>query len=388
MIDRFKRKVGELSDAVSEAYDTVSLKLAVPIFAAPVAKKYGEVYLANKMNGQHNWPFQTAADYIDVAVDIGVLTVLGLYGAYRYSTARKKELAVQASKEKYKTLFEETNGGIYQSTPAGELLLANPAFAKMFGYDSVEDMKRSITTVKDMYAEPSDRNIFLANLDRKEHGHGLELHLKKKDGTDIWVSESARVVKDASGKVLFYEGIMQDITPRKNLEKQLTFLADRDALTGLYNRGYFSRTISQIVTECDQEKKNLGIIHLDLDDFKSANTLGGHARGDAILTTFAHHMSGELKETDYAIRFGGDEFVILLPGADARTGRKVITRLRNKLDLYNRHHNRDINYNLGFSAGFSLRQPGATEPIDYFIKLADDNELDDKKDKERRQQKR
>ncbi len=371
MMNKLQTKVGELSEVVGKAYENISWKFAAPLLASPIFAEYANTYVSNKMHGTHETSFSTAGDFVQLAISEAIIAGVGLYGAYNDLKNKQKHEKLLASKQKYKTLFEETNGGIYQTSSTGELLLANPALAQMLGYDSIEDLKEKLLSVANTYADPDARKNFLSILNEKGSVHGLELHLQRKDGSKIWVSESARVVRDATGNVLFYEGIMQDITVRKELEKQLKEFGDRDSLTGLYSRGFYNRNIEEIVSSCQANNQNLGIIQMDLDNFKPLNDTWGHDRGDKVLATFGHQFSSELKECDYAIRFGGDEFLILLPGADMRTRKKVIDRIRQKLQLYNRFNNRDIKYNIEFSAGFALREPNATEDIDFFIKQSD-----------------
>jgi diguanylate cyclase (GGDEF)-like protein/PAS domain S-box-containing protein len=135
-------------------------------------------------------------------------------------TKRKKaEQTLKESEQKYRNIFENSIEGIYQSTPEGQFISINPAMARMHGYESPEEMIMSITNIgKQLYVDPEDRKRYKNLLE--EHGivEDFESQFYRKDGTIIWVSLSARAVKDATGKVLYYEGIVEDITEHKRAE--------------------------------------------------------------------------------------------------------------------------------------------------------------------------
>ena len=138
-------------------------------------------------------------------------------------TERKRaEEALKLSEEQYRSIFENSVEGIYQSTLEGRFLSLNPAMARMHGYESPKEMIMSITNIgKQLHVDPEDRKRYKNLLE--EHGivEDFESQFYRKDGTIIWMSLSTRAVKDATGKVLYYEGIVGDITERKRAEKAL-----------------------------------------------------------------------------------------------------------------------------------------------------------------------
>jgi PAS domain S-box-containing protein/putative nucleotidyltransferase with HDIG domain len=134
-------------------------------------------------------------------------------------TSRKRaHEALRRSEEKYKTLTEHINVGIYRNTagPKGKFIEANPAIVKMFGYDSKEEILD--VNVADLYQNPKDRTKFNEKMMRDAFVRNEELWLKRKDGTPMICSVSAVAVKDEHGDVQYYDGIIEDITERKRTE--------------------------------------------------------------------------------------------------------------------------------------------------------------------------
>ena len=138
-------------------------------------------------------------------------------------TSRKQtEKALQESEIKYRSIFENTVEGIFQSTPEGIYITVNPAHACMYGYDSPEKMIKRITNIAEQgYVNPEDRIRFKKILEKQGIIEGFEAQHYRKDGNIIWVSINARAVKDKAGKVLYYEGTIEDITERKRAEEAL-----------------------------------------------------------------------------------------------------------------------------------------------------------------------
>jgi PAS domain S-box-containing protein len=130
--------------------------------------------------------------------------------------------AARAAELKYRSIFEKAGEGIFQTTPDGHYVSANPALARIYGYDSPEELIRKITDVSSqIYVTPRRREEFVALL--QEHGEviAFESEVRRKDGSIAWVSENAHAVRDEDGTLVYYEGIVADITQRKHNEMEL-----------------------------------------------------------------------------------------------------------------------------------------------------------------------
>ncbi|HMD55325.1 MAG TPA: PAS domain S-box protein [Phycisphaerae bacterium] len=142
--------------------------------------------------------------------------------------ARNAELAEAKVEKKYRAIFENVTEGIFQSTPQGRYILANPALAKIYGYDSPEELKNSITDIAaQIYDKPSSRGQVLSETQRHGSICNWESQVRRKDGTLIWISETSHAVCDSNGNILYFEGTVRDITARKLAEMERQELKSR-----------------------------------------------------------------------------------------------------------------------------------------------------------------
>ncbi len=155
--------------------------------------------------------------------------------------------ALREAEAKYRSIFENATEGIFQTTPDGRYLSANPALARMFGYASGAEM---ISMVKDIeretYASPEKRNELKRLLETEPIVRGFEAERCRKDGSTFWISINGHVVRDPSGAVLYYEGTNQDITE---------IVRAREAL--LRNRQELERLVSERTAELEKVNQNL-----------------------------------------------------------------------------------------------------------------------------------
>ncbi len=134
---------------------------------------------------------------------------------------KQSEKALRQTEEKYRTIFENAVDGIFQTTSQGHYLSANPALARIYGYESTEDLLTNLTNIEQQLYVDSNRRLEFKRL-IQEYGtvSDFESQVYSKDGRTIWISENARAVRDSEGVLLFYEGTVQDITRRKQAEQE------------------------------------------------------------------------------------------------------------------------------------------------------------------------
>jgi len=140
----------------------------------------------------------------------------------RNITERKRVLdALQQAEEKFRSIFENAAEGIFQIAPDGRCLNANPALIEMFGYSSFADLRASVSDMASMYVDRARHDEFVSLLEERSSIANFELQARRKDGAIMWVSENARAVRDRLGRLMYYEGTLQDITKRKQAEDAL-----------------------------------------------------------------------------------------------------------------------------------------------------------------------
>jgi len=148
--------------------------------------------------------------------------VTGVVGLSRDITQLKQtEKALRQAEEKYRTIYENSVEGIFQTTRDGHFISANPALSRLYGYASQEELVQALTDIEhQLYVDPKRREEFAAQM--REHGSvtGFESEILRKNKTHIWISESARTVTDADGNFRYYEGIVEDVTARKQAEQE------------------------------------------------------------------------------------------------------------------------------------------------------------------------
>ncbi len=135
---------------------------------------------------------------------------------------RRAERALAEAEKKYRTIVENAAGGIYQMTPDGQYLSANPSMARILGFENPDDLLRDIRNANaQLYVDQSVRSKFLKDLQDTDGVHEMEMQVRRNDGKLIWAREHARAVRDDEDQVLYYEGAMEDVTARKQAELAL-----------------------------------------------------------------------------------------------------------------------------------------------------------------------
>jgi diguanylate cyclase (GGDEF)-like protein/PAS domain S-box-containing protein len=230
----------------------------------------------------------------------------------RYATERTHTLkALKASEQRYRELFQNVTAGVFQTTEDGKFMAANPALVRMLGYDS-EDELLAVDVARDVYDDPGHRDLWVRTM--AEHGEvrNAELTLRCKDGSKLVVLENSRAVLDSSGRVLFYEGTLTDITAAHALSQQLSHDAAHDPLTGLKNRREFEVRLQHALEMSHATGATHAVCFMDLDRFKSVNDTCGHVAGDELLRQIGQLLQARVRTADVVARLGGDEFAVLL----------------------------------------------------------------------------
>ena len=151
------------------------------------------------------------------------LTPAWLERSIRYAIERHRmDMALLEAEEKYHSVFDHLVEGIFQTTPEGRYLMANAALARIYGYASPEELIQGLTDIgRRLYVEEARREEFIRQMQEHDTLTGFESPIYRKDGSVIWISENCRAVRDAQGRLLYYEGTVEDITQRRQAEENL-----------------------------------------------------------------------------------------------------------------------------------------------------------------------
>ena len=275
----------------------------------------------------------------------------------------KLKEALEESELLFKTLTESALAGIflYRET----FLYANDAFAKMTGY-SLDELKRM--TPMDLVA-PKEREFIEGRVKARLKGE-LQDQIVYQDLKIVTRSGEVRWFYIAISTVKFQGewtglGTAIDMTERKTIEKKLEYVAQTDALTGLYNRLRFDDIVQREIALGKRQDTYLSIIYMDIDFFKNINDSCGHDTGDIILKEIALIIRDVLRVSDYPFRWGGEEFVIVCPNTTQKDGKILAERLRERIA----QNNFSIVKKVTVSIGITQYHDG--ESIDEMIKRAD-----------------
>jgi diguanylate cyclase (GGDEF)-like protein/PAS domain S-box-containing protein len=213
--------------------------------------------------------------------------------------------------------------GIYITSADGEILDANSAFLDMFGAVSLEELQSYGAAA--LVVNPKRRAEELELLAREGAIREFELQIRRIDGEIRTVLDTTYALHDPETGELLYHGILIDITARKELENQLRELSLRDPLTGCYNRRHLANIERQIE---EQGITSWGCIFMDIDHFKQFNDRHGHDAGDTVLVKMGRFLTSSVRAEEAVVRLGGDEFLIVLVGANQEATEKVAKRLQ------------------------------------------------------------
>jgi diguanylate cyclase (GGDEF)-like protein/PAS domain S-box-containing protein len=260
-----------------------------------------------------------------------------------------------ADPESLREFARNLGEGIYITTPEGRILDANPAFLEVFGVKSLEAFRGM--TAFDLFVDPRQRELEMRLLDRDGKVREFEFQIKRPDGEVRWVLDTSYVLTDPETRERFCHGVLVDITARKQLEAELIEMSTHDALTGCLNR----RFLDQLDYEFrNQPETRWGCIFIDIDHFKRYNDEHGHQAGDRVLVRMARFLMRHVRAEEAVVRVGGDEFVIILTGADVNRTRRVSERLKNSALK---------SAPVPFSIGWASREPA--EPLVRLLDRAD-----------------
>ena len=221
---------------------------------------------------------------------------------------------------------------MFSLTLQGVVTSWNPAAERLFGYYADEIIGHPVTVLSpdEGVSEQIQMHVRIVGGGATER---YESSRRRKDGSDVEVAVTASPAVDETGLVTGVSVMMQDITERKRMERDLAYQALHDPQTGLANRTLFTDRLTHALAAVRRDRSELGVIFLDIDQFKVVNDSVGRSVGDQLLNRLGERIASIIGPGDVVARLGGDHFAILCNDAalagTAALAERILTELRN-----------------------------------------------------------
>ena len=292
-----------------------------------------------------------------------------LIGIQKDITARKQ---AEEARILYEKVFYNTMQGVMITDYQSKILLVNEAFTKITGYSKQE----AIGQKPSMLSSGKQTTPFYQQLWQDIHKSGQwegELWNKRKNGEIYPEFLNISEVRNSKKEVTNYVAIFTDITESKNREKQLATLSMRDALTGIANRRGFDHYVREKWNMLAEIKEPISLLLLDIDYFKLFNDYYGHLEGDATLINVAQLIANSInQETALAVRYGGEEFAVVLPQYSSEAAYEVAERILHSIEhAAIPHMHSPISEVISISCGVASMIPTKENNVNTLIKYAD-----------------
>ena len=257
------------------------------------------------------------------------------------------------AEQKYRLIFEDALVGIFQVSPTGRPLTANRTMARIYGYESPEQMLAEITNVgRQLLVDPTQLSEWKMAIKTTGVAWGVKAEINCRNGVRKWVSLNVRAVRDSRGRLRHFEGTAEDITDRKNAEEQIHFLAYYDTLTRLPNRTLFNMQLADTLAIARERGSRVAVVLLELGRLKIINESFGQPFGDRLLQETAERIKSSLGSDAIIGRVAGGEFAIVLqdiedPSEAEITIERMIAELSKEFSIQD--HSLSISFNAGIS---------------------------------------
>ncbi len=202
---------------------------------------------------------------------------------------------------------------------------------KVLGYAPEEIIGKEVAPYFDDPGDPN-RILLLEVLSRQRPFENLVVHRRRKNGGRLWVSISGSPITDDDGRFVGYRGASMDVTEATEAKIKLEQMALHDALTGLANRRKFLDHFESARARLERHGQPVSLLALDIDHFKRINDEYGHPAGDEVLVAIARVLERNVRRTDLVARFGGEEFMVLLPDSSIAGAAEAAEKLRAALE--------------------------------------------------------
>jgi diguanylate cyclase (GGDEF)-like protein/PAS domain S-box-containing protein len=276
---------------------------------------------------------------------------------------------------RYRSMVENAVLGIFQSTLTGRIVQANPAYARILGYASPEEVLE-LRDIRQYYHQARDHERMVTTLLKEHILINYELRMKRHDDTKVWLLANVRLTRSHTGEKLI-EGLIVDNSEAKKAAEELRrskekfrLQAIHDNLTGLHNTRYMYQALDGLIARSKSDEKPFSLVFMDMDNFKHVVDTYGHLNGSRALQEVAATIKQAIEPPAFGVAYGGDEFVVVLPGLNKFQARRKAEdiRRRMKTSLYLAKAGHQVR--LGASFGVATFPDDATDRT-QLLALAD-----------------
>ena len=282
----------------------------------------------------------------------------------RRITVNAAEEKLHENEERLRQVWDVTSDAMCLSDADGIVLAANPSCFQMYGYPT----EQVIGNRYEIIFPNSEQGEVLKQYRSIFHSEVLppsfESKIRRADGAERFVETHISFITN-NGKRTAMLSTIRDITERKQAEAELRYLGTHDALTGLFNRGFFE---DELIRLENGRSYPISILVADVDHLKQINDQDGHAAGDALLKQVAKILMKAFRVDDVIARIGGDEFAVLLPSTNADKAKELMDRVQQLIKEQQTDHSKT---SLGLSIGVNTADHPT--PLTHTLKDADAN---------------
>lgn len=267
--------------------------------------------------------------------------VVSIRDARELRAGREAVSQLFEAEARYRSLVEQVPAVVYEDR-GHTTIYVSPQIEDILGVTPESYMQDAGMWLRMVH--PDDRESVQEQSEAFLAGEGGDLddyRMVRPDGRVVWVRDRAYAYRDDAGRVILEQGLLFDVTELKEAEARVTHMAYHDALTGLANRELFQESLLLAVERARRDQTSIGVLYLDLDNFKHLNDTLGHHAGDQLLVGLAELLRRSTRDVDLVARQSGDEFLILLadldpidaPGVIALVLERIVEALQDPFDL-------------------------------------------------------
>jgi len=316
--------------------------------------------------------YRSALKLIAVFVALGIVLAL-LVAQYIVRRTRLIEKALSHEKEQAQVTLHSVGDAVITVDVDGNVVYLNPIAEQLTGWRTDDakgvSLEKVYAIVDEASRTPLVHPAIQGGIDGITTGLSRSILLQSRDGAEYAIEDSAAPIRSPDGTVTGTVLVFRDVTTSRAMERQLSFQASHDALTGLKNRHWFERELGHMLAESRVNGGTHSLLYLDLDQFKIVNDTSGHVAGDELLRQVASVLKPLVREQDSVARLGGDEFGVLLHDCSLAAAERIAHKIREAIQDFTFIW-RDRSFRLGASIGV-VPLNAATHDLSTVLSAAD-----------------